>query len=222
MGSRWMSVLAAIALGAGSARAQMLGVPVLQNAFTNAGVTIAGNFASGSGGTRAYGGAAAWSPASAGFQVSAGAGSFDPGVAGSGASFTYGARVMIPVWHYMGDAMGVGVFGGAGGGKVAGVTQTLIPIGLSVGYRRAFGATRAFSLYAVPFYAWSKTSTVTSSSSTGSTTTGTTRGDVYASAGLDVALLPQLGVTAGYQTGGPSWSKGQVGLAVSYALSRVR
>ena len=43
-------------------RAQMLGAPVLQNAFTNSGLTIGVDYGSGNR-KQSYGGAVVWSPA---------------------------------------------------------------------------------------------------------------------------------------------------------------
>ncbi|MGH7620744.1 MAG: hypothetical protein ACREMU_00225, partial [Gemmatimonadaceae bacterium] len=52
-------------------RAQMLGAPVLQSAFTNRGITVGADFGAGDG-ARTYGGAIAWSPRSMKYQLSAG------------------------------------------------------------------------------------------------------------------------------------------------------
>jgi hypothetical protein len=97
---------------------------------------------------------------------------------------------------------------------VAGVNESFFPVGVSVGWRHALGATRAFSVYAAPFYGALH---VPANSATG--TTSTTKQNFYGSVGADVAVLPQVGLTLGYQAGGASWSKGVFGVAVSYALS---
>lgn len=68
-----MAVLSAImgVVGSRTADAQMLGVPVLQNGFSNPGITVAVNYGTADS-IRGYGVAAAWAPPSGLFQVSGG------------------------------------------------------------------------------------------------------------------------------------------------------
>src|SRR5688500_13588673 len=73
-----------------AAGAQMLGVPVLQNGFTNPGITVAINYGSADS-VRGYGLAAAWAPPSGSFQVSGGIGGYDRDEGKTWAS--YGGRV---------------------------------------------------------------------------------------------------------------------------------
>src|SRR6478672_1614042 len=118
------------------ARAQMLGAPVLQNAFANRGVTVGVDFGSGSDHS-SYGGAVSWSPMSAKYALSGGIAYLDPKF-GSGTA-TYGARLMVPVFHRFPE-FGVAPFVGMGGATRDGVTAWQIPLGISAGYRRALGS----------------------------------------------------------------------------------
>ncbi len=74
-------------------RAQMLGAPVLQNAFTNSGLTIGVDYGSGDR-KQSYGGAVAWSPSTGIFQLDAGV-AYLHSRSASGTA-TYGARLMVP------------------------------------------------------------------------------------------------------------------------------
>ena len=147
---------AAVALSAALARsagAQMLGAPVLQNAFTNRGFTIGLNVGTGDDLT-SYGAAAAWSPMSAKYQFSAGVAYLDP-KNGSGTA-TYGARLMVPVLKRT-SPYGVAPFVGMGGANFDGVNDWQIPLGISAGYRRALGTSgRGISAYVSPFYTWAR------------------------------------------------------------------
>src|SRR5215213_5877833 len=71
--SRWLRMLAgavACVMGlAGASNAQMPGLPVLQNAFANSGVTVAGNYGHVSG-SNVFGVAGAWGLGSGRFQIS--------------------------------------------------------------------------------------------------------------------------------------------------------
>jgi hypothetical protein len=196
------------------ARAQMLGAPVLQNAFTNRGVTVAADFGSGSD-LSSYGAAVAWSPMSAKYALSGGIAYLDPKF-GSGTA-TYGARLMVPVFHRFPE-FGVAPFVGMGGATRDGVTAWQIPLGISAGYRRALGSSgRAISGYVSPFYSWGRVR------ENGQTST---HGLFRVSFGVDAAVLPQVGVTVGYETGakagvGEAGATGGIfGLGVSYALHR--
>jgi hypothetical protein len=199
-----------------SARAQMLGAPVLQNAFTNRGITVGADYGSGSD-LSSYGGAVAWSPMSAKYALSGGIAYLDPKF-GSGTA-TYGARLMVPVFHRF-PQFGVAPFVGMGGATRDGVTEWQIPLGIAAGYRRALGTNgRAISGYVSPFYSWARVR---------ENGTTSTHGLFRVSLGVDAAVLPQVGVTVGYETGakagvgeaGPTG--GIFGLGVSYALHRPR
>ncbi|MDQ6830400.1 MAG: hypothetical protein M3081_16195 [Gemmatimonadota bacterium] len=207
---------ATLALSAPSARAQMPGMPVLQNAFTSPGFTVAVNYGGSSGGAYALGGAGAWAPSADGFQLSAGAGAYKAGT-GATSAVTYGGRASLPVFHLLSDAMAIAIFGGIGGAHVNGLNETLAPIGVSVGYRHPLGATRALSVYAVPFYGWTHAQIAGTG---GSATTTTNSGDLFGAIGADVTIMPQLGLSAGYQLGSRRGTKGVFGVALSYALSR--
>jgi hypothetical protein len=196
------------------AHAQMLGAPVLQNAFANRGVTVGVDFGSGSD-LSSYGGAVSWSPMSAKYALSGGIAYLDPKF-GSGTA-TYGARLMVPVLHRFPE-FGVAPFVGMGGATRSGVTDWQIPLGIAVGYRRAVGASgRAISGYVSPFYSWARVR------ENGQTST---HGLFRVSIGVDAAVLPQVGVTVGYETGakagvGEAGATGGIfGLGVSYALHR--
>ncbi len=130
-----------------AARAQMLGAPVLQNAFANPGITVGGDFGAGDD-LKSFGGAVAWSPLAGKYQLSAGAAYLDPKV-GSGTA-TFGARLMVPVYGQKG-ALGVAPFVGMGGAKLNGVSNWQIPLGVSASYRRALSNGRGISAFVAPF-----------------------------------------------------------------------
>lgn len=195
------------------ARAQMVGVPVLQSAFTNPGVTVGANVATGDHAT-AYGVAAAWTPSARGaFQVSGGIGIHD---ADDGASHaTWGLRAMAPIPALGTRTIGVGAFLGVGGLSARGGRETRVPVGVSVAYRRALGTHRAISAYITPLYSWTRLKQDTVSVS---------RGLFRVSVGVDVVVLPKLGVTLGYEGGSrarggePGPAGGLFGVGLSYAL----
>ena len=197
------------------ARAQMLGAPVLQNAFTNRGITLGADFGAGDG-ARSYGGAIAWSPASTKYQLSAGVAFLDRDNASGTA--TYGARLMVPVLNHR-SAFGVSPFVGVGGASFEGITDWQIPLGVSAGYRRAIGNGHGISAYVSPFYTWAR---VRSHEVTD------THGLFRVSIGVDAAVMPSLGVTVGFETGatageGEPGATGSIfGLGVSYALHHAR
>jgi hypothetical protein len=178
-----LALAAALTIGAAlpTAGAQMLGTPVLQNAFSNPGFTIAANYGTG-GDASAYGGAVAWAPRRAVVQLSGGA---------------------------------VGV----GGLSASGATTLRVPAGVSIGYRRALGRDRGVSGYVAPFYSWSRLKADGATDSAGR---------FRISFGVDVAVLPALGLTVGYETGSearagePGPTGGLFGIGLSYALRRPR
>jgi hypothetical protein len=199
--------------------AQLPGLPVLQNAFVGPGLAAALNVGGGGGGTT-YAGALGWAPRSARFHVSVGAGAFAAGGSTGGA---FGARVAMPVFSLMNGNVGIAAFAGVGGARgpmVQGARVGLgqAPIGAAIGYRRALGATRGFSVYAAPFFGYFR-------SDFGSTTKSA--GLFRISVGGDFALTRAIGVTAGLEAGGKRSGATEPGpdgviwgAGVSYAFGR--
>jgi len=193
--------------------AQMLGAPVLQNAFTNSGFTVGVDYGSGNR-QQSYGGAVAWSPATGIFQLDAGIAYLHSRNASGTA--TYGARLMVPVLTRT-SAFGVSPFVGMGGANFSGINDWQIPLGIAAGYRRALGANgRGISAYVSPFYSWAR---VRQDQQT------LTHGLFRVSIGVDAAVSQSVGVTLGYETGAkagegqPGATGGIFGLGVSYALN---
>ena len=206
---------AVLCAGWASALAQMPGVPVLQNAFANAGLTIAVNYGR-SDDLTAYAGALAWAPASARFQVTGGFGSIDPKVGDRSAA--WGARASVPITQtMMGGKLGFGAFAGVGGASQDAVSLLHVPAGASVSWRTRLGERRGISVYAAPFYSWTRVRTDEESEN---------KALVRASFGVDVAVVPSLGITVGYElgqtadAGEPGPTGGTFGVGVSYALRR--
>lgn len=213
-------VRTAVALGAvivamSEALAQMPGVPVLQNAFANPGLTIAVNYGSGDD-LRAYAGALAWAPTNTRFQVTGGFGAInpDPGERTS----AWGARAAVPITQSMAAGkLGIGAFAGVGGASQDDVSLLHVPAGASVAWRMRLGDRRGVSIYAAPFYSWTRASLDDESNSTGL---------FRASFGLDVTIVSSLGLTVGYELGqkadegDPGATGGVFGVGVSYALRR--
>jgi hypothetical protein len=217
--SRVFSVALLLALAkAGTLSAQMLGVPVLQNGFSNPGITVAINYGTAEG-ARGYGLAAAWAPASGRFQVSGGIGGYDPDE--DDRWISYGGRVAVPLTGLTGTgSFGVAPFAGAGAASREGVNLLHVPAGVAGGYRRALGSTRAISVYGSSFYDWTRlTSDDTEMPSASS-------GVIRFSIGLDVALTQSFGATVGYETGGkadddePGPTGSMFGIGLSYVFGR--
>ena len=194
------------------ARTQMLGAPVLQNAFTNRGFTVGADFGAGKDVT-SFGGAVAWSPTNGVFQLSGGVAYLDS--KNASATATYGARLMVPVLNRT-SAFGVAPFVGMGGANFNGVNDWQIPLGISAGYRRAIGTNgRGISAYVSPFYTWAR---VREGGQT------ETHGLLRVSVGVDAVVLPRVGVTVGYEAGqhasdGEAGATGGIfGIGVSYSL----
>jgi hypothetical protein len=195
--------------------AQLPGVPVLQNAFANAGLTIAVNYGH-SDESKAYAGAIAWAPASARFQVTGGFDAFEPD--GADRANAWGARVSVPITQTMMEGkLGIGAFAGVGGSSQDEVSLLHVPAGASVSWRMRLGERRGISLYAAPFYSWTRLSFDDESEN---------KGLVRASFGVDVAVVPSLGITVGYEMGQtaeadePGATGGTFGIGISYALRR--
>jgi hypothetical protein len=206
----------AAALAAIAARptsAQMVGVPVLQNAFLNPGVTFGANFAAASGAV-VYGGALAWVPRSSKLQLSGGFGVLVPDD-GSGHA-TWGARAMFPITAISSRTLGVAAFAGVGAMSAGGATETRIPLGASVGYRATLGEWRAISAYIAPFADISRLKRDTTVNQT----------TFRVSFGVDVAIARQIGLTVGYEwgarapEGSPGPAGGLFGVGLSYALRK--
>jgi hypothetical protein len=213
--SRRCSVVLALVLGASSAGGQLPGVPVLQNAFANPGLTIGINYGKGDE-SKAYAGALAWAPASARFQVTGGFGAFEPD--GADRASAWGARASVPITQsMMAGKLGIGAFAGVGGASQNGVSLLQVPAGASVSWRTRLGERRGISFYAAPFYSWTRVKADEESVSNGL---------LRASLGVDVAVVPSLGITLGYELGQkagedePGATGGTFGVGISYALRR--
>lgn len=202
------------AVGTRPASAQMVGVPVLQNAFLNPGATFGADFAAASEAVF-YGGALAWVPRSGKIQFSGGFGALVPNNGSSRA--TWGARAMFPITAISSRALGVAAFGGVGSLSASGATETRIPLGASVGYRATLGKKRAISAYLAPFVDISR---LKSDSGTANKTL------FRVSVGVDVAIARQVGLTVGYEWGArapeesPGPAGGLFGVGLSYALRK--
>lgn len=197
-----------------SARAQMPGVPVLQNAFSNPGITVAANYG-GATGSKAYAAAASWAPGAGRLVISGGAGVYDPDVGKNQPAG--GGRIAFSAFSFHNGDLGTALFVGAGAAGRSGSTVYMLPIGVAVGYRRTLGATRAFSVYGAPFYAFNRQRVEGVSTSASA---------FRASVGADVALLPWLGATVGYEFGAnakdtePGPRSEVFGIGLSVALRR--
>jgi hypothetical protein len=198
-----------------SVNAQLPGIPVIQNAFANPGLTIAANYGQGDE-SKAYAGAIAWAPASARFQITGGFGAWEPD--GADRSSAWGARASVPITQtMMAGKLGIGAFAGVGGASQDDVSLLHVPAGASVSWRTRLGERRGISIFAAPFYSWTRISFDDESES---------KGLLRASFGVDVAVVPSLGITVGYELGQnaeegePGATGGTFGVGVSYALRR--
>lgn len=200
----------------GMMEAQVPGTPALQNAFANPGLAVAGNFGGG-GGQSFYGGAAGYGMMAGRLLVSGAAGMQRANDATRGA---YGARVAAALWGSEGGSLGAGVFAGIGGAPRTSNELDVetnpaimsIPLGATVGYRRALGETRGISAYASPIYRWSRMEASGVSASSGSFTVAL---------GLDVGLTRSFGATVGAEFGDVDGSSSTVwGLALSFVPGR--
>ena len=206
------AILALAALAAPStAAAQMPGVPVLQNAFASPGVAAALNVGSADD-ARTYALAGSWTPGSARFVVSGGAGLLTPTEGDGDNAVAWGARVAAPIPRPAAGNLGLALFVGVGGADVDAGAMTQLPVGVAVGWRWALGATRAMSIYGAPFYQWSWMKVEDESMRAG---------HVRVSAGLDFALAPSWGVTAGLEAGqtAEETEPGPTGLGFGIGLS---
>jgi hypothetical protein len=104
-----------------------------------------------------------------------------------------------------------------GGASQDDVSLLHVPAGASISWRTRLGERRGISLYAAPFYGWTRVRFADESES---------KGLLRASVGVDVAVVPSLGITVGYEFGQnadadePGATGGVFGVGVSYALRR--
>ena len=203
----------ALALASRGASAQMPATPVLQNAWANAGATAAVDYGHARG-ENAWAAALAWAPGGSRFQLSLGGGVISDSASNRGG---YGARIAVPLVSFAGGSIGTAVFGGVGFTSHGSTQQANFPVGASLGWRHALGATRGISAYVAPFWVLTRAKLDTVS---------TTRGLVRASVGFDITLASQLGLTVGYEDGArakesePGVRGGVFGIALSYAFRR--
>jgi hypothetical protein len=193
---------------------QVPGAPVLQNAFSNPGLAVAANFGGG-GGQSLFALAAAYGLGTGRIQVSGAAGAQRSNDATRGA---YGARAAMTVWTSRGGSLAAGAFAGVGGAPRTrnGAVMTnpavmIMPVGLSVGYRRPLGANRGISAYASPLYRWTRVKDDVASASEGAF-----RGSI----GLDFSVNPSLGATVGSEFGSSSSGSSNFGVAISWVPGR--
>jgi hypothetical protein len=209
-----ITAAAGCALVASPAAAQVPGAPVLQNAFANPGLAFAANFGTGSR-QSFFGAAAGWGLGGGRIQVSGAAGVQRANDASRGA---YGGRASFNAWTSSGGSLGAGAFAGIGGaprtkddtGVETNAAQIIIPAGVSIGFRRALGDVRGFSVYASPMYIWSRAEVGDVSASAG---------NFAGAVGLDFALTQSIGLTAGGQFG--KASGGDNGSLLGFAVSFV-
>lgn len=207
------------------AAAQLPGLPVIQSPFSNAGLTLALDAGFG-GDAHTFAGAAAFAPGSGRLVLSAGVGKItsDANEDDNLSRTVYGARAAFAVRQFATGAVGVGVFGGAGAAsKAAGVSQLNVPVGVSVGYRRALGATRGVAVHAAPFYSWTRLAS-DGDEALGIEKSSDSKGLVRVAIGADVTVVPRIGLTVGYEGGAtakagePGASASLFGVALSYAF----
>ena len=207
-----------VAATLGAARecsAQMPATPVLQNAWANAGITIAADYGKATSAS-AFAGALAWAPTQSRFQLSAGAGVVR--VDSGGSQGAYGARLSIPLLSFASGNLGTAIFGGVGVTSKTGVTMSSFPVGVALGFRHALGTKRGISAYVSPFFLISR--------SKGDSLVSATGRAVRGSVGIDVTVAPQIGLTVGYEMGAdakqgePGPHGGVFGVGISYALHR--
>lgn len=210
----WCVAATAAALVALPARAQVPGVPVLQNAFVNHGLAFAGNFGGGSG-QSFYGIAAGWGLGGR-LALSGGAGAQRIGAVTRGA---YGGRAAVSIWSSAGGSLGAGAFAGMGGaprtrtnGIITSAAVMIVPLGATVSYRRMLGS-HGLSVYASPIYQWTRADAGT----------GWTSGSTFAgAAGVDFGISSTIGATIGTEFGQTTVatpagkSTGTIGVAVSF------
>lgn len=179
--------------------AQLPGAPVLQHAFSNPGLTVAGNYASGDG-TTLLGAALAYAPGAGRFQLSGGVGTLSFDEADDRAT-AYGARLGFPIFSFATGRGGIALFGGVGGATIDTVKLLQVPAGVGAGWRMGLGATRALSVYATGTVLWARHTVADSSESAYR---------VRFAAAADVTVIRNLGLTVGFE-GGANADAGEPG-----------
>ncbi len=196
------------------ATAQIPGSPILQNTWATPGFVGAVNVSGGAGGTT-YAAAVSWSPGMAHVELSGGGGYESRSAYGNRG--VYGARIAVP-FGGVSSSFGLAAFAGIGGGSggtsafVDSVSSTTeIPLGISLGWRKAMGGSHGISVYGVPAYVLF---------SGGSKNQGLFRASIGADVGITSAIGATLGVEFGGTRprgfGGPSGTL--YGAGVSYAV----
>lgn len=193
--------------------AQMPGLPVLQSAFANPGITAAMNVGY-SRDALGYGLAAAWAPSTARYVLSAGAGAYDVNESGSAPSG--GARVSMPLATYWEEALGLAGFAGAGGAWREEWNQLAVAAGIALAWRREYGVGRGVSLHTAPMVRWMRNSADGESSESAAL--------FRISAGVDVTITRSIGATLGFESGQtrrdavPGLDRSLAGVGVSYVF----
>lgn len=211
-----------MAAGAPVAAAQLPTLPVLQNGFVRPGWGVAANIGSADE-SLTLAAAAAWAPASARFQVSGGAGIVQPDGDG-GSHAAAGLRVAVPIptpWTGRPESrLGLTAFAGGGLARWEGdAGEVRIPVGVGIGYRMPLGDTRALSVFATPFYSWSRATGEAADALDEDARSGSL---FRASVGAEALVSNRIGVTLGYEFGSnagdgrPGPSGGIFGAGVSY------
>jgi hypothetical protein len=219
-----LALLAVAIVAPASAMGQMPGLPVLQDGFVSHGWSLGANVGTGEGAT-AYGAAAAWTPASARFQVSAGLGGLSPEGGGS-TSLNGGLRFAVPVvtpWSGRATSvLGLAVFGGVGGARREGAGVVYVPLGVGVGYRRRLGEERAVAAFVTPFFNWVRRTGELPVEARQDGEVSQDSNLFRTSLGLDAVLTSRLGATVGYEFGAtaeagrPGPTGGVFGAGLSY------
>lgn len=196
-----------------SAEAQLPSTPILQNAWASSGTVGAIDIGGGSDGT-SYAGAVSFGASR--FQFSGGLGYQTRN--GMGSRTGYGARAAM-LFGGANGAFGFGAFAGIGGGNGSNTaadsvtSTTQIPLGVALGWRKAFGETHGVSVYADPAYVMY---------SGGSKSGGLFRlglgADYGITSSLGATVGAELGATRARGLGGPSGVL--FGAGVSYAFGR--
>ena len=197
------------------ARAQMPGLPVLQNAFANPGLT-GGAVYGHQDGADAYGAAGSWAPGSGWFQLTAGVGALR---AAGETGLTGGARGSVSLGKFLSflrrESFGATAFVGGGLAKQGGATSRTLPLGIGLGYRRMLGS-RVISGYVAPYYSRFKL--------TGVDPAPDAKWLFRGSVGVDISVFSTMGLTVGWE-GGAKAGEGELGprgsvfgIGLSYAL----
>jgi len=214
------AVAASLLMASPGAHAQMPGVPTLQNAWANRGLAAGLNAGTG-GSSQVIAAVASWAPQNGRFEISGGAGFHDRDDGGSGGA--YGLRGAFPIYSFARGSLGIAGFLGIGGAWLPdaetlthrGGTMTQVPVGVGVGYRRAFSFVRGASVYATPFYSYNRLTVADSTE---------TENLFRIAFGLDVGITRNIGVTAGVEFGGssdesePGPTGSVFGIGASYAF----